>query len=164
MHPDRRYTVLGTYVVVKQAPPWSKFLLERLIVPQPVLKFPRFRDPPPNFITMLTKARHWTVFWSRLIQSHTLFHPVCWMCMSISCYRRLGLQSGLFAFGPSLKLVYLKVGGGLVLRRGYVLEYLVVNRIVVKRVLLKKSGVSFTTGLRSRIFGCKSNRRKTSTV
>ena len=69
------------------------------------------------------------------------------MCMSVSCYRRLGLQSGLFAFGPSLKLVYLKVGGGLVLRRGYVLEYLVVNRIVVKRVLFKKSGALFYDGI-----------------
>ena len=31
----------------------------------------------------------------------------------------------------------LKLEEGLVLRRGYVLEYLVVNRIVVKRVIFK---------------------------
>ena len=72
MYPGRRYTILGTDVIVKQATPRGTVLLERLIVPQPVLKFPRFRDPS-QFITVLTKARHWTVFWARLIQSHK--HP-----------------------------------------------------------------------------------------
>ena len=37
----------------------------------------------------------------------------------------------------SLWLQKLKLQQGLILRRGYVIEYLVVNRIVVKRVLFK---------------------------
>jgi len=37
--------------------PWSRFLLEKLTVPQLVKKFPKLYGNQ-NFITMFTRARH----------------------------------------------------------------------------------------------------------
>jgi hypothetical protein len=62
---------LKLYSLTKSIP-WSRVLLEKLIVTQ-LVKLPAFYGTR-RFITMLTRARHWSPSWARCIQS-TLPHP-----------------------------------------------------------------------------------------
>jgi hypothetical protein len=47
---------------------WSWIILEKLIVTQPVKKFPAFYGTR-RFITVFTRSRHWSLSWARWIQS-----------------------------------------------------------------------------------------------
>jgi hypothetical protein len=54
--------------------PWSTIILKKLTVTQLVKKFPTFYGMK-RFITVFTRAHHWSLFWARWIQS-TPSHPV----------------------------------------------------------------------------------------
>jgi hypothetical protein len=75
-------------------PPLWRVLLEKLIFVQLVKKFPSFYGTR-RFITMFTRARHWSLSWVRWIQS-TSSHPVSIYILIPSSHLRLGLQSCLF--------------------------------------------------------------------
>jgi hypothetical protein len=79
--------------------PWSRVCLEKLVVTQLVKKFPAFYGTR-RFITVFTRARHWSLSWARCIQS-TTFHPISLKSSLISSHLRPGLPSGLFSFGFS---------------------------------------------------------------
>jgi hypothetical protein len=83
---------------------WGKVLLEVLIVPRIVNKFPSFYRIQ-MFITVFTTARHWPLSCVRWIQS-TLFHPISQRSILILFFhRRLGLPSGLFPSGFPIKIL-----------------------------------------------------------
>jgi hypothetical protein len=81
---------------------WSWALLEKLPTVQPFKKFPAFYRTR-RFITMFTRALHWSLSWARSIQS-ILSHPISLRSILIlSTHLRLGLPSGLLPyafFGP----------------------------------------------------------------
>jgi len=54
--------------------PWSRVFLERLVTPQIVKKFTTFYGTR-RFITLFTRACHWSLSWARCIQS-TTSHPI----------------------------------------------------------------------------------------
>ena len=56
--------------------PFSRVLLEKLTGSQPVKKFPAFYRTP-RLITVLTSARHLSLFWATWIQSMSS-HPTSW--------------------------------------------------------------------------------------
>jgi len=53
---------------------WSR-VLEKLIITQPIKKFPAFYGTK-RFITVFTRVRHWFLSWARWIES-TLPHHIC---------------------------------------------------------------------------------------
>jgi hypothetical protein len=72
---------------------WSRVLLEKLIITQIVKTFTAFCGTW-RFITILTTAHHWSLFWARWIQptpSHLISLRSILMLCSHSC---LGLLSG----------------------------------------------------------------------
>jgi hypothetical protein len=83
---------------------WGRDLLEKLIVTQLVKKFPAFYGTW-RFITVFTRARHWSLSWARWIQS-THSHPTSLRSILIlSPPLCLGLPRGLFPSGsPSRTL------------------------------------------------------------
>jgi hypothetical protein len=54
--------------------PWSIVLLQKLRVTQLVKKYPTFYGTQ-SFITVFTRACHWSLFWARYVQS-TPLHPI----------------------------------------------------------------------------------------
>jgi hypothetical protein len=71
--------------------PWSRVLLENLIVVHLVKKFSAFYGTRV-FITVFTRAHHWPLFWARWIQS-TPFHPISLpSILMLSFHLRLGLR------------------------------------------------------------------------
>jgi hypothetical protein len=78
--PKHRYPAITPDIVTTQKTstwnyltPWRKVHLEKLIVTQLVKKFPAFNGIV-SFITVFTKACHWSLPWARCIQS-TPTHP-----------------------------------------------------------------------------------------
>jgi hypothetical protein len=75
--------------------PCSRALLEKLIITLPDNEFPVFYRTQ-RFITVFTRARHWSLSWVRWIQS-TTSHTISPKSIIIwSSHPRLGLPSGLF--------------------------------------------------------------------
>jgi hypothetical protein len=73
-------------------------LLEKLPIVQPLKNFPTFYGTR-RFITVFTRALHWSLSWARSIQS-ILSHPISLRTILIlSTYLRLGLPCGLFPSG-----------------------------------------------------------------
>jgi hypothetical protein len=62
------------YSETNQLNPWSKVLLEKLIVTHLLKKFPKFYGTR-RFFTVFTEARHWAPYEARRIQS-TSSHPI----------------------------------------------------------------------------------------
>jgi len=85
--------------------PWSRVLLEKLIIPQLVKKFPAFYVTR-RFIILFPRAHHLSLFWVRCIHS-TPSHPVSLRSILIlSSHLRLGLPSGLFPAGFVPRILY----------------------------------------------------------
>jgi hypothetical protein len=79
---------------------WSWALLENLSIVQLLKNFPAFYGTR-RFITVFTRALHWSLFWARSIQSIP-YHPISLRSiLKLSTYLRLGLPSGLFPSGDS---------------------------------------------------------------
>jgi len=77
--------------------PWSRVLLEKIIITQLVKKFSTFYGTH-MFVTMFTRARHWSLSWAGYIQS-TTSHPLYLISILIlSPHLCVGLSSGLFKF------------------------------------------------------------------
>jgi hypothetical protein len=77
---------------------WSWALLEKPPTVQPLDKFQAFYGTG-RFITVFTRALHWSLFWARLMKSKP-HHPISLRSILIlSTYLRLGLPSGLFRSG-----------------------------------------------------------------
>ena len=86
--------------------PWSRVLLEKLIILWLVKKFPAFYGTQ-RFITKFSSARHLSLSWASLIQSVPP-HPTSWRSVLIlSSHLRLGLPSGLFPSGFPTKTLYM---------------------------------------------------------
>jgi hypothetical protein len=84
---------------------WSWDLLEQLPIVQPLKNFPGFYGTR-SFITVLTRAIHWSLSWARSIQSLPS-HPISLRSILIlSTYLRLGLPSGLFPSGFPTNVLY----------------------------------------------------------
>jgi hypothetical protein len=81
---------------------WRRVLLGRLVLPQPVQKFPVFYGNR-KFIISCTKARQLSLYRARSIQSK-LFQPIYLRSiLMLSSHVRLGLPSDLFPSGSSYK-------------------------------------------------------------
>jgi hypothetical protein len=81
---------------------WS-WVLEKLPIVQLLKNFPTF-DETRRFITVFTRALHWSLSWARSI------HPIPFyfskIHFNIMHPLRLGLPSGLFPFGFPTNIVY----------------------------------------------------------
>jgi len=78
--------------------PWNRVLLEKLIVSQPVKKFPAFYGTR-RFIIAFTSAPHLSLSWVWSIQSSSP-HPTYWRStLMLFSHLTLGLPSGLFPSG-----------------------------------------------------------------
>ena len=86
---DQRQAVVNWVIA------WSRVLLEKLIVPQQIKKFPATYGNQ-RFITTFTSARHLSLSWARSIQSIPS-HPTSWRSILILSYHLCrGIPSGLF--------------------------------------------------------------------
>ena len=78
--------------------PWSRVLLEKLTGSAASQEIPRIFGTR-RFITVLTSARHLSLYWANSIQSPQT-PPTSWRSILIlSSHLRLGLPSGLFPSG-----------------------------------------------------------------
>ena len=78
--------------------PWSRVLLEKLTGSAASQEIPRIFGTR-MFITLLTSARHLSLFWANSIQSSQT-PPTSWRSILISSsHLRLGLPNGLFPSG-----------------------------------------------------------------
>jgi hypothetical protein len=74
---------------------WSWALLEKLPIVQLLKNFPAFYGTR-RFITVFTRVLHWSLSWSRSIQSIPSHPTSLKSILILSTYLRLGLPSGLF--------------------------------------------------------------------
>jgi hypothetical protein len=84
---------------------WSWALLEKLPTVQLLKNFPEFCGTQ-RFITMFTRALHWSLSWARLIQSIPS-HPISLkIYINIVQHLCLGLPNGLFPSGLPINILY----------------------------------------------------------
>jgi hypothetical protein len=84
--------------------PWSRVLLEKLIVAQLVKKFPAYATR--RFIIVFTRANHKSLSRARWIQSTPSIHIYLISILILSSYLRIGLPSGLLPSDFSIKILY----------------------------------------------------------
>jgi hypothetical protein len=104
-HPISLRSILIFLVITNYLTPWSWALLEKPIYTQLLKYFPTFYGTR-RFITMFTRALHWSLSGARSIQSKPS-HPISLRSILIlSTHLRLGLPSGLFASGVPTNILY----------------------------------------------------------
>jgi len=85
----------------KQLTRWSRVLFQKLTVTQLVRKFPFFYGTRRRFITVFTRAYHWSLSWARCTQS-TLAYPIPLRSILILSYHlRLCLRNNPLPFRSS---------------------------------------------------------------
>jgi hypothetical protein len=85
--------------------PWNRVVLEKLIVTQLVKEFNAFYETR-RFITVFTRACHWSLFWARCIH-FTLSHPNSLRSILIlSSHLRPTFPSGHFLSYFPTKILY----------------------------------------------------------
>jgi hypothetical protein len=91
------FTFTFTFCAVERLTPWSRIMLQKLMVAQLVKKFPAFRETW-SFITVFTTACHWSLSWDTWIHS-IASHTICVRYVLIlPSHLRLGFPSCLFRF------------------------------------------------------------------
>jgi hypothetical protein len=91
----------------KQLTSWSQALLEKPPIVQPFKNFPAFYGTR-MFITVFTRALHWSLSRARVIQ-YTPSHPISLSLryiLILSTHLHLGLPSGLFPSGFPTNIPY----------------------------------------------------------
>jgi hypothetical protein len=83
----------------------AKVLLEKLIAPQLVSKFPAFYGTR-RFKTVFTRVRHWCIPWSTWTQSTSLNPVSLRSILILSVHQRLGFPNSLFPSGVLTKLLH----------------------------------------------------------
>jgi hypothetical protein len=83
---------LHTYLLTYLLTPWCRILLEKLIVPQLVKNIP-LSYGTRRFITVFTKARHWTLSWASRIQFAPSIPISLRSILMLSSHLRLGLPN-----------------------------------------------------------------------
>jgi hypothetical protein len=81
------------------------WVLGKLPVVELVKNFPTFYGTP-RFITVFTRALHWSLSWARSVQSITPHHIPLRSILLLCSHLRLGLPSGLFPFGSPTNILY----------------------------------------------------------
>jgi hypothetical protein len=100
-----RGNMLGIFMDMLINHSWSWALLEKPPIVQLLKNFQEFYGTR-RFITVSTKALHWSLSWARSIQSIPS-HPLSLRSILIlSTHLRLGLPSGLFQFGFPTNIPY----------------------------------------------------------
>jgi hypothetical protein len=85
--------------------PWSWALLEEPPIAQLLRNFPTFHGTR-RFISVFTRALHWSLSWAWSIQSISS-HPIpLWYILKLFTHLRLGLHSGLFPSGFPTTIPY----------------------------------------------------------
>jgi hypothetical protein len=105
---DFHSDVIGLVIILYfscELTPWSRVPLEKPKVIQLVNKFPAFYGTR-RFITVFTRACHWSLSWARWIQSTSSHTLSVRSIMILSSHVRLRLQGGYFPSGFPAKIPY----------------------------------------------------------
>jgi hypothetical protein len=84
---------------------WSWALFEKPPNVRLLKNFPAFYGTR-RFITVFTRALHWSLFWARSIQPLPLYPVSQRSILILSTHLRLGLPSGLFTSGFPTSILY----------------------------------------------------------
>jgi hypothetical protein len=100
--PERPLKGLLTYLFTYLLAQWCRTLFEKLLVTQ-LVKNIMLSYGTRRFITVFTKARHWTLSWSSRIQFAPSIPISLRSILMLSSHLRLGLPSGLLHSGLPTK-------------------------------------------------------------
>jgi hypothetical protein len=94
-----------THCLTNQPTPWRSVLLEKLPVGQLLKNFPAFYGTQ-RFISVVTRALHWSLSWSTWIQSIPLNPISLRFILILLSHLHLGLPNGLFPSHFPTKTLY----------------------------------------------------------